>query len=931
MLIKLTIFMITVIHTSCGERTNLSSIFFSNNDAEYRSQFIDSDGDGVVDSEDAFPEDSSETKDTDGDNVGDNTDEFPEDPNEFIDSDGDGVGDNADAFPDDPEETQDTDGDLVGNNADAFPEDPNETLDSDGDGVGDNMDAFAFDASEAYDTDGDGIGNNEDDDDDGDGILDEEDPEPLISDSNNTNDTDDACPDDDLKTEEGVCGCGVADTDTDGDGTADCNDSCPEDENKTEEGSCGCGAEDLDENADGTIDCLELCQDGVKNTDEGCDDNNAEDDDGCSSNCLVEAGYSCSEDSDGLSVCSEICGDSLVVGDEVCDDGDTDTETNCEYGTPTCTFCDEDCDTELSLTGSYCGDETLDSDDGEECDDGDTDSDDGCSDACALETGFTCSGSVCSSTCGDGVKASDEACDDNDIDTGDGCDGSCEEESGYSCSEDSESLSTCSEVCGDGTRIGNEGCDDGDTDAGDGCSTSCEEETNWYCLEDGSNLSTCFYAEQIIYSGLSHTCFIQNGTTAKCWGDNNKGKLGQNHNIDVGDGVTYNVSDIGGIDLELGVGVTVAAVGTGNNHSCALFSDGNVKCWGYNNDGQLGLGDSTARGNGSGGDVDTIDPIDLGTSLTATAIAVGASHSCALLDDGSVKCWGSNNKGQLGQGDQAKRGDDPSEMGDFLLAIDLGTVDELGLTDHTATAISAGYNRTCALLNNGDVKCWGRNLNGALGQGVSGGSIGDGPNEMGDNLLPIDLGVGRTATTIACGKFHNCVILDNEDVKCWGQGNNGKLGLGNEDHQGDGNDEMANLNTLSFGVDDNSDDLVPQQLCASTENTCFLFTNGRVKCWGEDSNGALGQETDTGDAIGGVSSTDISNLDLINLGTDSNGDPIEARSISCGEYFSCAVLDTDDLDVKCWGYNDSGQLGQGNTSTLGDSSNEMTNLDAITF
>ena len=109
----------------------------------------DSDGDGVQDSQDAFPNDASETQDSDGDGVGDNSDAFPEDANETLDSDADGVGDNADAFPMDATEQNDTDGDGVGDNADVFPNDQTETQDSDGDGVGDNADAFPNDATKS--------------------------------------------------------------------------------------------------------------------------------------------------------------------------------------------------------------------------------------------------------------------------------------------------------------------------------------------------------------------------------------------------------------------------------------------------------------------------------------------------------------------------------------------------------------------------------------------------------------------------------------------------------------------------------------------------------------------------------------------------------------------------------------------------------------
>jgi uncharacterized repeat protein (TIGR03806 family) len=123
---------------------------------------LDTDGDGVEDTLDSFPNDAKETKDTDKDGVGDNSDAFPNDASETLDSDEDGVGDNTDVFPNDASETIDSDEDGVGDNADAFPNDASETLDTDEDGVGDNADAFPNDASETLDTDEDGVGDNTD-------------------------------------------------------------------------------------------------------------------------------------------------------------------------------------------------------------------------------------------------------------------------------------------------------------------------------------------------------------------------------------------------------------------------------------------------------------------------------------------------------------------------------------------------------------------------------------------------------------------------------------------------------------------------------------------------------------------------------------------------------------------------------------------------
>ena len=183
----------------------------SNELNNFTNLVLDSDGDGIPDSNDQFPTDSTEWADSDGDGVGDNGDAFPTDPTEWVDSDGDGVGDNADDFPNDPGEQVDSDGDGVGDNADAFPLDPTEWADSDGDGIGDNADTFPLDPTEWADADGDGVGNNSDAfptdptewaDSDGDGIGDNADAFPqdpnewVDSDGDGVGDNGDAYPSD---------------------------------------------------------------------------------------------------------------------------------------------------------------------------------------------------------------------------------------------------------------------------------------------------------------------------------------------------------------------------------------------------------------------------------------------------------------------------------------------------------------------------------------------------------------------------------------------------------------------------------------------------------------------------------------------------------------------------------------------------------------
>ena len=222
---------------------------------------LDDDQDGVLDADDAFPNNPSEWADSDGDGIGDNSDEYPNNENDWLDSDGDGIGDNLDAFPFDPQESEDSDGDGVGNNSDIdddndgvpdeldlFPLDRFEYEDFDGDGIGNNqdidddndgypdsIDAFPYDNSEWLDTDGDGIGNNSDSDDDNDSVSDEVEinngTNPLLTDTDNdgVSDNVDYFPlnrDEQYDTDGDGIG-NNADDDDDNDGVLDVDDALP--------------------------------------------------------------------------------------------------------------------------------------------------------------------------------------------------------------------------------------------------------------------------------------------------------------------------------------------------------------------------------------------------------------------------------------------------------------------------------------------------------------------------------------------------------------------------------------------------------------------------------------------------------------------------------------------------------------------------------
>ncbi|CAM9805044.1 unnamed protein product, partial [Hapterophycus canaliculatus] len=292
------------------------------------------------------------------------------------------------------------------------------------------------------------------------------------------------------------------------------------------------------------------------------------------------------------------------------------------------------------------------------------------------------------------------------------------------------------------------------------------------------------------------------------------------------------------------------------------------KCFGKNEAGQLGLGDTENRGNSVG---DLGVAVDFGTGLTAVEVTTGCMHTCALLSNGAVKCFGYNNYGQLGQGSTNSAGDDAGEMGDNLLAVPLvGTV----------VSVAAGCDFTCALMEDGAITCWGRNTWGQLGVGDSDDRL-DG---SGAALAPVDLD-GSVASAIAAGEGHMCALLDDASVKCWGRNNSGQLGQGNEDDVGDTPESMgAGLPAIVLGPGD-----VPVAIDCGSFHTCLLLDDGSVKCFGENGNGQLGIGS-TQD-VGGLSTDMGANLTAVSIGGD-------VEDVAGGGATTCAVLV--DESVICW-------------------------------
>ncbi len=371
-------------------------------------------------------------------------------------------------------------------------------------------------------------------------------------------------------------------------------------------------------------------------------------------------------------------------------------------------------------------------------------------------------------------------------------------------------------------------------------------------LQDGQSIATgATGVVPAISTGTAHTCALLNTGQISCWGFGGNGQLGT--------GNTASLSTPSA-PINLPTGTTATAIDTGGTHTCALLNTGQISCWGNGGNGQLGTGNTTNLSTPSA-------PITLPTGTTATAISTGGAHTCALLNTGQISCWGNGFYGRLGTGNTTDRST-PSAP----ITLPTGT---------TATAISTGGAHTCALLNTGQISCWGFGRDGQLGTGNT--------TELSTPSAAINLPTGTTATAISAGEIHTCALLDTGQISCWGDGFFGQLGTGN----------TTDLSTPSAAIN------LPTGTTAtaiSTGNihTCAQLNTGQISCWG---NGSIGQ-------LGTGNTTNLSTPSApITLPTGTT-----ATAISAGNAHTCALLNTG--QISCWGAGNNGRLGTGTTTSL---------------
>ena len=256
----------------------------------------------------------------------------------------------------------------------------------------------------------------------------------------------------------------------------------------------------------------------------------------------------------------------------------------------------------------------------------------------------------------------------------------------------------------------------------------------------------------------------------------------------------------GGAYTTTTVAIKSTTVAPGDTHTCASLPEGTVKCWGDNSYGQLGTDWILPR---------VYNPITVSGITNAQALTSGSSYTCALLQDNTVSCWGSNISGQLGDG---------TTNDSFTL------VKVSGLTNVTAVSASHGrldnYGHTCALLSDTTVKCWGRNIVGQLGTGT-----------ITDSTTPVAVSGLSGVAAISAGGWHTMALKSDGTLWGWGYNGSGRLG-----------DGTTNSRYIPGQIGTDTDWMT---IAPGGWHTVALKFNGTLWAWGDNTYGQSGDGTTT--------------------------------------------------------------------------------------
>ena len=293
----------------------------------------------------------------------------------------------------------------------------------------------------------------------------------------------------------------------------------------------------------------------------------------------------------------------------------------------------------------------------------------------------------------------------------------------------------------------------------------------------GANVELSAPAVQVV-AGANHNCALLQGGAVRCWGVSSVGQLGYGGRLPVGDDETLGEFDerrlaegfTNGANVD--VGGVVVQLAAGSWHTCALLGTGTVRCWGASGGGQLGYGNKENIGDDPGetpagaaaGDV------QIGSTAPVANLIAGGSQTC-VLQGGSLRCWGGNVFHQLGYATTRNIGDQATPAMEDQGAVLPGSI---------FRQVAMGFNHGCAVQVNGSVRCWGRTDRGRLGFGeLSGEKIGTRKSLSALSSSEINLlGPGEDVSMLSAGEHHTCALLQSGAIRCWGRGDWGQLGYG---------------------------------------------------------------------------------------------------------------------------------------------------------
>lgn len=357
-----------------------------------------------------------------------------------------------------------------------------------------------------------------------------------------------------------------------------------------------------------------------------------------------------------------------------------------------------------------------------------------------------------------------------------------------------------------------------------------------------------------VTASSAYTCALHRAGTISCWGNNSDGQLGS--------GQTSEELEESAVPVQVADITDAIAIATAQWHSCALRENGTIACWGDNDSGLLGSGHTSEELEESAVPVQVVDITD------AIAIAIGKWHSCALREDGTIACWGSDNG--LGRFGEIKS--------DFQGTAQLGTFPvPVQVTDITdAIAIATGEDHSCVFHQSGKISCWGYNLWGQLGNGQS---------VLRVSILPVEV-VGITdATAVSLGLQNSCALHQDGTVSCWGG-----LPSGMFIEPTGASASPVKISGIAGAT----------KIATGAVHTCTIHQDGTISCWGINDLEILG---------GGQADE----------GLEYSAGPIQvkgitdATAIATGFSHSCALRQTG--TVSCWGKNQDGQLGNGKSGS----------------